>query len=332
MRTTDAVTIGISDAAYALPGPAIDIVDWAREENVAEELVERLQQNGCRYFHIGTDCSDADLIGMSIDKLCGGDKRWLADVRYLIHAHTQAFSMPAPPTSVLTQITDRYQLELEIAFSIGHAACAGVIHAIDCARRLLRDDQDARYALVVTADRVFGNAKHRIRQDAGIQSDGGSAILVSRESLRCRIGTVSVKNFPRLHEGPNTAQNAAAISRYTWLHTKQLFQAHEERSGIPLQNHLALLPINADRHYWLQIAKSVAFPDEQLFLENIMLRGHACCADFAVNLVDRGFEVLDGGAPILFCGQSNVGAYAAISLLPNCASEVSPGFGLENAA
>lgn len=325
-------SIGIVDAAYALPGSAVDIVDWARDEKVAEDLVERLLQNGCRYFHMGTDCSDAELIGMSIDQLCGGDDRWLADVRYLVHANTQAFSMPAPPTSVLSEISNRYELQLEMAFSIGHVACAGVIHAVDWAQRLLRDDPDARYALVVTADRVFGSAKHRIRQDAGIQSDGGSAILVSRDALRCRIGTISVKNFSRLHEGPNTAQNAAAISRYTWLHTKQLFQTHEERSGFALRDHAALLPINADRHYWLQIAKSVQLPQDKLFLDNIQLRGHACCADFAVNLVDRGFALLEGGEPVLFCGQSNVGAYAAISLLPARRSELSPSVGLENAA
>lgn len=309
--------IGIVDASYALPGQAVDIVDWAAEQQVAPGLLERLLANGCRYFHIGTDRSDADLIGEAITHLRGGETDWLADVRYLIHAHTEAFSMPPPPVSVLGQLCDRFDLRLDLSFSVGHVACAAVINAVDWARRLLDRDPSARYALVVTADRVFGEAKHRIRQDAGIQSDGGSAILVGRESLRARIGTVSVKNFARLHEGPNNPQNVAAISRYTWLHTKQLFQAHEADSGIPLHAHGAVLPINADREYWLQIAKAVALREDKLFLDNIALRGHACCADFAVNLVDRGFELLDGGDPVLLCGQSNVGAYAAMTLLPD---------------
>lgn len=313
-------TIGISDAAYSLPGPAVDIVDWAVEQKVPPQLVERLLENGCRYFHIGTDKSDADLIGAAIDQLVERNPGVLGEVRYLIHAHTEAFSMPAPPASVLSQITDRYGLQLELAFSVGHVACASVINAIAWARQLLLDDATAAHALVVTSDRVFGNARHRIRQDAGIQSDGGSAILVSRTQLRCVVGTVSVKNFAKLHEGPHTAQNAAAVSRYTWLHTKQLFQAHSDSAGITIQQHAAVLPINADREYWIQIARSIDLPEEQLFLDNIRERGHACCADFAINLVDRGFALLGDGLPVLLCGQSNVGAYATMSLLPtDCA-------------
>ncbi len=308
--------IGIADAAYALPGPAVDIVDWALEEGINDDLVRDLIENGCRYFHIGTDMSDADLIAMAIERLSLRRPKLLGEVRYLIHAHTEAFSIPPPPVSVLGEITDRFGLELTMSFSVGHVACASVINAIDWCARLLASDPEAEYGLVVTSDRVFGNAKHRLRQDAGIQSDGGSAILISKSELRCRIGAVSVKNFARLHEGPNNVQNAAAIARYTWLHTKQLFLEHGERSGIPVEKHGVILPINADRHYWIQIAKAMSLPESSLFLDNIRIRGHACCADFAVNLVDHGFARIDRGEPVLLCGQSNVGAYAAISLLP----------------
>lgn len=308
--------IGIGAVAYHLPGPPVDVLPWAQGENVAPELIERLLANGCRYFHEGPEHSDAELIAAAIDSLQMADANWLAGVRYLVHAHTEAFSMPAPPDSILTELVQRYDLRVSLAFSVGQIACASVISAIDTAARLLAGDAHAEYALVVTADRVFGNARHRIRQDAGIQSDGASAIVLAKQRLRCRLGPASFRNFARLHDGPTTPANIAAIGRYTWLHTKMLFQQHSAASGLPLAGYGQILPINADRQYWVQIARALQLPESRFFLDNIRERGHACCADLAVNLVDRGLALIDRGEPVLACGQSNVGAYAALCLWP----------------
>ncbi|MCP3102882.1 hypothetical protein LZ198_28795 [Myxococcus sp. K15C18031901] len=312
---TSPTPVGITDAAYHLPGPAIDIVEWASSRGVDPQLVQELLANGCRYFHEGPEHSDAELIAGAIDQLAARGAR-LSDVRYLVHAHTQAFSMPAPPSSLLTELVRRYGMSPRLCFSVGHIACAGVVGAMDWAARLLADDDDARYALVVTSDRVFGKAKHRIRQDAGIQSDGASAVLLAKEDLRCRVGAVSYKNFAELHEGPSNPRTTEMIGRYTWLHTKLLFEEHSQATGIPLREYGQLLPINADRHYWVQIADTLGLPDTAFFLENIRERGHACSNDFAVNLVDRGFPLLAQGRAVASCGQSNVGAYAVITLLP----------------
>jgi hypothetical protein len=308
--------IGIAAVAYNLPGAQIDIVQWAQRENVARELVDRLLANGCRYFYEGPEYSDAELIMGAIDTLDMADAKWFAGVRYLVHTHTQSFSMPPPPSSILSELARRYDLRLSLSFSVCQIACAGVIHAIDMAARLLADDAQAKYALVVTSDRVFGNAKHRIRQDAGIQSDGASAIVLAKEHLRCRLGQASFKHFAKLHDGPATPANRAAIARYTWLHTKMLFRDHSRASGFPLAAYGRILPINADRHYWGQIARSLQLPEELFFLDNIRERGHACSADLAVNLVDHGLELIERGQPVLACGQSNLGAHAALSFFP----------------
>lgn len=308
--------LGIADLAYYLPGPPVDIVPWAAQRKVAPELVEQLLASGCRFFHEGPESSDAELIGAAIDRLSPRAMQLLPEVSYLIHAHTEAFSMPAPPSSLLAELVLRFGLKPKLCFSVGHLACASVIGAIDWATRLMSADRNAAHALVVTSDRVFGKAAHRIRQDAGIQSDGASAILLSRTDLRCRLGPATFKNFPRLHDGPSHPENIELIGLYTWLHTKQLFEEHAERCGLALSSYGQVLPINADRHYWVQIAKAMKVPEELFFLENIRVRGHACCADFAVNLVDCGMDRLQRGEAVVACGQSNVGAYAALTLLP----------------
>jgi|GEM_PF-1136426 len=308
--------VGILSAGFCLPGDPVDISDWAPRHGVQPELVERLLANGCRYFHIGCDKSDAALIGNALDTLFNETPIDPAKIGYLLHAHSQNFSVPAPPSSILMEIAGRYSLSPKLSFSVSHLACASVINAIMWASELLATDDHAEYALVVTADRVFGNAKHRIRQDAGIQSDGASAILLSKKEFRCRLGRFGIKNFARLHEGPCSPTMAAAIARYTWLHTKQLLNEMHADDDFQLDDYGAILPINADGAYWRYIAKGMALPDSKFYLANIGRRGHACCADFAVNLVDYGFSLIDKGMPVLSCGQSNVGAHAALALLP----------------
>jgi len=38
-------------------------------------------------------------------------------------------------------------------------------------------------------------------------------------------------------------------------------------------------------------------------------------------LLDRGFEILSQGKPVLYCGRSNIGAYAALTRLPAVTAE-----------
>ncbi|MDO5691105.1 MAG: hypothetical protein Q4G70_01300 [Pseudomonadota bacterium] len=277
--------------------------------------MEQLLRNGCRYFHDGSHCSDLDLICIAVDQLMA---RGLnpADVAYVIHAHTQAFSAPAAPVSVLSQLAQRYGWRTHMSFSVTHLACAAVGNAIQWAADLLRQDARARYALVVTSDRVFGQAGYRIYQNSGMQSDGGSAILIGRESLLGVLDRVTVLNYTQLFEGPSDAANIAAIARLTWLQTKKLFQQHAQDCGLPVDQMGTLLTINAALPYWKLIAKSLGLGMDQFFLDNIGKRGHAYCADFAVNMADEGVRLLSEGQRVVYCAQSNVGAYAAIGWRP----------------
>ncbi len=309
--------IGVVDVAYHLPGDRIDIVDYAARSNVDAALLAALLDNGVRYFHDGTDRSDLDLIGAAIETICGRRGReWLGDVAYVIHARTQTFSMPAPPESIITQVCNRFAIPAKLGFGVEQLACAGIVKAIEWARRLLEADPDARHALVITSDRVFGGAPYRIRQDAGIQSDGGSAILLGRDGLISMLGTITSKTFDGLHEGPTTPENIDRIGRYTWHQTKRAFLDHAIASGCRIDDIDLFLPVNADRDYWTLIAGALRIPAERFFTGNIAERGHACCADLAVNLVDRGLDVVARGGSVIYCGQSNLGVYANITFLP----------------
>lgn len=309
--------VGIVGAAYHLPGQRQDITAWGDEQDVSPELVETLLGVGCRYFHASENESDLDLLIAALERLAAqvGRSR-IAAASYLVHVHTQNFSVPPAPTSLLAAVAECYALRPKLCFSVEQLACAGIVSAIDWASRLLAADPDAEHALVLTSDRMFGNGSHRVYQQGGIESDGASAVLLGKAGVACRIGPATYRNFTALHQGPATSYNQTAIARYSWLHTKRLFQDHGKATGIAVADHGQILPINACSAHWNLIARSLSIPPERLFLDNIRDRGHACCSDFAMNLVDRGFAILEQGQPVLYCGRSNVGAHAALTLLP----------------
>jgi 3-oxoacyl-[acyl-carrier-protein] synthase III len=309
--------IGIVDATYHLPGEAVDVKEWGKENRATDELINLLIENDCRYFYEGSEVSDADAISSAIDKLAVSEEGWHKKINYLVHAHTQNFSMPAPPSSILSELAAKYQMDIRMSFSVTHLACASVINGIDLAAKLLLQDPSAEYALIVTSDRTFGGSKYRLRPPGCIQSDGSSAILLSRKNIRCHLGATTVRNFGLLHEGPGNPETVAATARLTCSHSIQLLKDHSEQTGIALEDYAEIIPVNADEHYWIKIAKGLRLDPSRFYFDNISKFGHANCADFAINLVERGFSLLDQGKTVICCGQSNVGAHTALTLLPN---------------
>lgn len=307
--------VGIVSAGSYLPGEPVDLVPWAAGQDVAPELVTGLVQNGCRYFHQAAGESDVVLIESAIERM-RAPEGWRRRVRYVVHAHTQAFSMPAPPSSILAELCRRHGFTPALAFSVSQLACASAISAIDAAANCLRADDSAEYAVVVTSDRVFGNARHRIRGNTCIQSDGASAILLGREGLRGYFGIPSFRNFTQLYEGPSTALRAATMAHFLGRHTVAHLREHERVSGLPVLWVDEILPTNADRPAWEEAIRTLRLPPGKVFFDNIPTRGHACCADLAVNLLDRGFAQLDAGRSLLAAGTSNIGAFAAINIFP----------------
>jgi hypothetical protein len=313
----DPAPVGIVAAAYYLPGEQRNIADWGAEEDISPTLIDKLLANGCRYFYASDTESDQDLVLAALERLAAQVGRHaVASASYLVHAHTQNFSLPPAPASLLAGAAGHYGIQPKLCFSVEQMACCGIVAAVDWAARLLAGDPDAEHALVISSDRSFGNASYRIYQQGGIQSDGASAILLGKSAILCGIGPATYRHSPELHHGPSTPANEAAIGRYTWLHTRQLFQDHAGATGMPVADHGLVMPINAYRDQWRHIAQSLGFPPERLFLDNIGERGHACCSDLAINLVDRGLDVLRHNRPVLYCGRSNVGAYSALTLLP----------------
>jgi len=306
---------GIVDAAYYLPGEPVDVRQWGPKVGLSSAMLARLEENRCRYFHQSHAEDDCDLASGAVKRLLASQAVDPMHVDYLIHTQSQPFSIPAPPRSVLSELAARFRFRPRLAFGLGQLACAGIANAIEVARRLLEQDPAARHALVVTADRVFGGPVHRVRADgASLQSDGASAVLLGREQVKARFRDAFIRNFSRLAEGPSSASMNLLIGKLSWVYTRRVLFEAQQRLGFPVSTLGALLPTNADAPYWKRFAPQLGIDYDRVYLENVGRRGHACCADFAINLVDTGFERLARGETVLCLSQSNVGAYGALTL------------------
>ncbi|WP_295565519.1 hypothetical protein [uncultured Stenotrophomonas sp.] len=314
MYDPDQSRVGIVEAAYHLPGEAIDLCEWGPRMGVDGARIDRLLGNGCRYFHSAQVESDADIVVAAVGRVLRESAVNASSIAYVIHARTQNFSMPAAPHSLLGEVCARTGIEPRLAFSISHLACASIIAAVDTAVRLLQGDPSASHALVTSSDRVFGNADHRLRQDSGIQSDGGSAILVGRPEVRSWIRTIMLRTYPKLHPGPSTPTMGRLIGSAAWAHTAEVLDDLDDHPDGGLQQMDALLPTNADIPYWRTLLQARQARADILFEDNARRRGHACCADLAINLADEGLRRADQGQRVMCFSQSNVGAYGYLVL------------------
>ncbi len=305
---------GIVDAAYHLPGEPHDVCEWGPPIGVDASRIERLLASGCRYFHVAQIESDADLVTAAARNLLEKTAVDPSKIAYLIHARTQNYSIPAAPHSLLSEVCARLQLAPRLSFAIAHLACASIIAAVDTAIRLLQGDPTASYALVTSSDRVFGNSEHRLRQDSGIQSDGGSAILIGRDAVRAHIHSIAVRSYPKLHAGPSTPTMGRLIGSSAWVHTAEVLDELDKDTGASLAQLDSLMPTNADIPYWRTLLKERNARAEILFERNALRRGHACCADLAINLADEGLQRSEQGQRVMCFSQSNVGAYGYLVL------------------
>lgn len=310
------VQMGIAAAAYHFPGELQDIEACAGQHNWPDARVQAIIRSGCRHFHAAPDIGEVELAERAMARLFDETGLKPADVGAVIHVHTQLFSVPAAPRSLPLELVSHFGLRPLWAGSVNQLNCSSNAAAIQLAGALMASHSELRHAIIVSVDRVYGE-RFRLRQMSGIQSDGAACLLVSRDCGRNRIGALALRNYGKWHQGSDT--NAAVerdMINLEWHYTRKVMQQAVADSGVALEDYGCLLPHNSDHKGWISICKALDIPLDRLRADNILLKGHACCSDLAVNLADIGLAEVDAGRHLLSVTQSNSGAFSALTLHP----------------
>ena len=310
------VWTGIDAAAYHFPGERQDIEAWALQHNLPDNRVQAIIRAGCRHFHAAPDTDEVALAGLAMAQLFDAHGLHPSSIGAVIHVHTQLFSVPAAPRSLPLELTSRFGIRPLWAGSINQLNCSSITAAIQLAEMLMNSHAGLHHAIIVSVDRVYGE-RFRLRQMSGIQSDGAACLLLSRDCHRNRIGALALRNYGKWHQGSDTN---AAVERemisLEWHYTRKVMQQAVTDSGVALQDYGCLLPNNADHKGWKSICNAMGIPQDILRADNILLKGHACCSDLAVNLADTGLAEVAAGRHLISVTQSNSGAFSALTLHP----------------
>ncbi|HET9626300.1 MAG TPA: hypothetical protein VFP84_33290 [Kofleriaceae bacterium] len=309
--------LGVDAAAYELPGPQLDLRHWATEYEPPAQQVEAIIESGSRYFYAAPDTSEVELAIRAVGKLADAGQLAAGDIGAVIHVHTQPYSVPPAPRSLPLEVASAFGIRPLWAGSIAHLKCVSTTAGLAMLRGLMTSYPQLQAGLIVSVDRVYGE-KYRLRQMGGIQCDGAACMLVTRNSTRNRIGGIAVQNYaPKWYRGPDAvAKVEEEIISYEYLYASRILNEAVRASGVPLAAYGRLLPHNSDVRGWRSLCRAMRIPEDKLFIDNIERVAHACCSDFAINLVDEGFAAIARREHVVAVMLSNMGAFGAVTLHP----------------
>jgi hypothetical protein len=322
MTTAAPHWVGIDAADYELPGAPIDVLDWAKQYPDHREQVDRIVASGSRYFHSAADIGEVELAIRAVARLVDARRFSAPDIGAVVHAHTQPYSVPAAPRSLPLEVARAFGIRPRWVGSIAQLKCVSLAAGFETLRALMAASPQLNAGLIVSVDRVYGE-RYRLRQLGGIQSDGAACLLVTRNSTRSRIGGVAIRNYvPRWYPGSDIAPHIVHEMAFKeWIYTRWIMLQAAESSGVAMSDYGQISPNNMDLPDWRALCHAMHIPEQRLFIDNTLRRGHVCCSNFAINLADAGFAAIDGGMHVMTVMQSNMGAFGAVTLHPASAPE-----------
>jgi 3-oxoacyl-[acyl-carrier-protein] synthase III len=306
--------IGIEHGAYYFPGEDACVSEWVASMNLSPETHERLLLNGHRRYYPDSSRSVGELCQMATRRLLQDSSLDAGDVDLIVHAHTMVTSVEAPPQSMTAALATELQMNRADAFSISNLHCGSMIGSLRIIRNLMAVEPDLNNVVVVTADTIRGPEMVH-RNQTYVHSDGAAAIWVKRNCQRNRIRAIEVDNAPEFHMGYMiTEEQRKQYDMLAQLRTLQVIKRAIKKSGMTDETVSRLVPQNVSAPSWKEVGKRINAIEDFVYDRNIAEKGHACCSDIIVDLVDGEFLDQRGGGAVVAAVRGTTGVYAAFVL------------------
>ena len=311
-----APAFGIAAGAWYLPPERRSLDDWAAAvEPGRAQLLPSMKANGLAHYHVAPGMSVEALCAAAVQRLLERSGRRAADIDRVIYCHTNTTSVMAPPSSIPAALIKRYGMARAIGHSVSQQNCASIVCALRLLRTLMWRDAGLREVLIVSADKVFGEASRNVSNYA-IQSDGALALWISRDAALNRIGHIAYNIDGRYYRG--SAKGPELTRRYGLNYALSAHHVIAEvmrESGWSADEVDAVLPMNANLTAFTKVIELLGMPAAKLHARNIGVTGHLFCCDPFINFLDRfadPAQVASGNA-ILFASASS-GVFSAVGV------------------
>jgi 3-oxoacyl-[acyl-carrier-protein] synthase III len=306
--------IGIEAGAYFLPGDDACVSQWVESMNLPPEAYEKILAGGHRRYYPGTGQSIGELCRTAVRRMLDESELQPGDVDLLIYAHTMVTSVDAPPQSMVAGLAKDLGMHRAEAFSISNLHCGSMIGSLRIVSNMMAVEPILKNVIVVTADTIRGPELIH-RNQTYVHSDGAAAIWVKRDCSRNRISGIEIDNASEFHMGYMiTEVQRRQYDMMSQMRTLRVIRRAIKRAGLTHEGITKLVPQNVSRSGWLDVGRRINPVEDFVFDRNIAEKGHACCSDIIINLVDGGFLDQRGNDAIVATVRGTTGVYAAFVL------------------
>jgi 3-oxoacyl-[acyl-carrier-protein] synthase-3 len=184
-----------------------------------------------------------------------------------------------------SQLQADYAMDNAQVFGLTQQACTGLLGSLRMARALLLSEAATQTVLCVTADRFPEGAMYE--QSYNLVSDGGAALLVSREQGPIRLLATSQITNGALAEAN---EEQAAGSYFSYAH--RIITQTLEQAGMTIKDISWIVPQNMNALAWEILAKFLGVPMSRVCISSLPQVAHVISADNVVNLQ----ALLDSGS------------------------------------
>lgn len=300
---------GLTTTAYALGDIRETIYAWCESHQQTEGLADALRRNGSLNVWRSQETSQLDLASLAVSSLLKQADLKPSAIDLLIVCHTSPTNTLPAPLSFVGEIKHRIGANRALGFSIGQQQCVSSVHALYTANVLFQSRPEIHAAVILCADTLNREALRPIG-DAGIQSDGASAIMLQR-GRGSPVAAIHTYNHAKPTQGILPSGEYENDPNYLWA-LITLIRNIAKKTGIRPEDFTSILPHNVNLPAWNQALKALRIPPHKLFSANFPRTGHVFGSDIAINIADSDLLNTPGYHMVLTSGVG--GAFGGFSL------------------
>jgi 3-oxoacyl-[acyl-carrier-protein] synthase-3 len=206
-------------------------------------------------------------------------------VKYIFLSHT---AEQIAPISIPHFSNRMRQLGFRHAIAFGSTLnkCATPFHYIEIASILLQSMAEDECIILIQSDCAFTPILQSI-PGSTVMGDAGSVVVLSKKQDEHRIVDVLLEVDPRFHHGVFAERSENMLFQQIYIQKlSDLMIKITQKNQISLSELALILPHNVNLLSWKAVAKTINFPIEKLFLQNIPVMAHCFGSDPFINLKD----------------------------------------------
>ena len=224
-----------------------------------------------------------------VDFLCTAIARLLdttgvdpKQIKWLVYAHT-ASHHARESDALLNRVCRRLGMDHACSFGINSSKCASTIQGLRVLERLLAEEDEQPYAILVTADIAF-TPDLQIIPNSSVVGDAAVACLLSAQVSGHSIVSTHVEVYGQHArcQWSLPEENAEFEDQYPKRMAQTITRALS-KAGVDWADVRQVLPQNINAYSWKRVAKELGIPFKLIYLDQVPILAHCFGADIFLN-------------------------------------------------